>query len=148
MTIGEKIKRLRKECGMTQEELGNLVGVQKAAINKYETGVVVNLKKEMISKLAAALDVNPVWLMDEEDDWPPVPSTKTLIARAFAEDQAKKQAEELGPPKTPEARILARGIDKLPQAQREQALAVVRAMFAAYADFFDSKETDDHDSQL
>ena len=147
MTIGEKIKRLRKECGMTQEELGNLVGVKKAAINKYETGVVVNLKKDMISKLAAALDVNPVWLMDEEDDWPPVPSTKTLIARAFAEDQAKKQAEELAP-KTPEARILARGIDMLPQAQREQALAVVRAMFAAYADYFDSKETDDHDSQL
>ena len=43
---------------------------------------------------------------------------------------------------TPEARILAKGIDKLPQAQREQALAVIRAMFDKYAPYFE-KENDD-----
>lgn len=50
-------------------------------------------------------------------------------------------------PLTPEARILAKGIDKLPQEQREQALAVIRAMFTKYADYFE-KETDanDHDA--
>ena len=90
MTIGDKIKRLRKERGMTQEELGAMIGVQKAAINKYETGIVINLKREVISKLAQALDVNPVWLMDEADGWPPVPSTHTLIARAFYEDQRRR----------------------------------------------------------
>ena len=44
MTIGERIKKARLEKGFTQEELGNRVGVKKAAINKYETGIVVNLK--------------------------------------------------------------------------------------------------------
>ena len=47
-------------------------------------------------------------------------------------------------PLTPEARILAKGIDKLPQEQREQALAVIRAMFNKYADYFE-KETNDND---
>ena len=42
--------------------------------------------------------------------------------------------------RTPEARILAKGIDKLPQAQREQALAVIRAMFAKYADYFEDED--------
>ena len=46
-------------------------------------------------------------------------------------------------PQTSEARILAKGIDRLPQAEREQALAVVRAMFTKYADYFDKEETDD-----
>lgn len=87
MTIGEKIKRLRKERGMTQEELGAAVGVQKAAINKYETGIVINLKRDMIAKLARALDVNPVWLLDESEDWPPMPSTRTLIHRAAELDR-------------------------------------------------------------
>lgn len=44
MTTGEKIKMLRVKKGMSQEELGKKVGVQKAAINKYEKGIVVNLK--------------------------------------------------------------------------------------------------------
>ena len=42
---GERIKKLRKEKGMTQQELVELLGVQKSAIAKYENGRVPNLKK-------------------------------------------------------------------------------------------------------
>lgn len=72
MIIGEKIKRLRKEKGWTQEQLGELVGVKKAAINKYEVGNVKNLKRSTIAGLAKAFGVSPVWLMDDDADWPPV----------------------------------------------------------------------------
>ena len=68
MTTGERIKKLRLEKNMSQEELGEKVGVQKAAINKYETGIVVNLKRGMIAKLADALDVSPSYLMGWDDD--------------------------------------------------------------------------------
>jgi len=67
MTTGEKIRALRKANGLTQEELGRLIGVQKAAINKYETGVVVNLKRPVMSALAKALHVSPIDLFDDED---------------------------------------------------------------------------------
>ncbi len=33
---GERIKKLRKEKGLTQEQLGKLLGVKKSAIAKYE----------------------------------------------------------------------------------------------------------------
>ena len=36
--IGEKIRQIRKEHKMTQEELGKLIGVQKAQISKLENG--------------------------------------------------------------------------------------------------------------
>lgn len=49
MTTGERIKELRLQKGLSQEELGAMIGVKKAAINKYETGVVVNLKRSTIS---------------------------------------------------------------------------------------------------
>lgn len=67
MTIGEKIKQARLAKGYTQEELGNLVGVKKAAINKYESGIVQNLKRSMIAKLADALDIDPVSLIGFDD---------------------------------------------------------------------------------
>jgi len=101
MTIGDKIKRLRIDREMTQEELGSAIGVQKAAINKYETGVVVNLKQSVIANLAKALDVNPVWLMDEESDWPPVPREKDndenelVAAWRNAEDWQRKAVRKL-----------------------------------------------------
>ena len=66
MTTGEKIRQLRKEMGMTQEELGNMIGVKKAAINKYETGIVVNLKQSTIAALAKALNVSPIDLLSPD----------------------------------------------------------------------------------
>lgn len=53
---------------MTQTELAEKVGVQFAAIHKYESGLVVNLKRETINKLAAALNVKPSYLLCIDDD--------------------------------------------------------------------------------
>ena len=55
MDIGQKIKQARLSKGLTQEELGNLIGLQKSAIAKYENGRVVNIKRSTLQKLAKAL---------------------------------------------------------------------------------------------
>ena len=57
MDIGQKIRQARIAKGLTQEELGNLVGLQKSAIAKYENGRVVNIKRSTLQKLAQALDL-------------------------------------------------------------------------------------------
>lgn len=57
MEIGQIIKDARKAKGLTQEELGKRVGVQKSAIAKYENGKVVNIKRSTLQKLADALDL-------------------------------------------------------------------------------------------
>lgn len=36
--LGEKIKQIRKSRNLTQEELGRLIGVQKAQVSKIENG--------------------------------------------------------------------------------------------------------------
>lgn len=59
MSVGSTIKRLRLERGMTQSELGELLGVKKAAIQKYESGQVQNLKQETIRKLCEIFGKNP-----------------------------------------------------------------------------------------
>ena len=74
MTTGEKIKLQRTLLGLSQEELGARVGVQKAAIYKYENGLVVNLKRSMIERLAAALGVPPSYLLDFDE----LPSEKKV----------------------------------------------------------------------
>ena len=66
MTTAEKIKELRLQKGLSQEALGTLIGVKKAAINKYETGRVVNIKRTTLKRLADALGVTPADLLDDE----------------------------------------------------------------------------------
>ena len=59
MTVGERIRKLRKEKGLTQEELGNLLGVKKAAVQKYESGLVQNLKQATIQRLCEIFNREP-----------------------------------------------------------------------------------------
>ena len=58
LDIGQKIKNARIEQGLTQEQLGNLVGVQKSAIAKYESGRVVNIKRNTLQKISKVLSIN------------------------------------------------------------------------------------------
>ena len=57
--VGQYIKQLRTERKLTQEELGEFLGVQKAAVQKWESGAVKNLKRETIKKLSEIFDVSP-----------------------------------------------------------------------------------------
>ena len=67
MTVGEKIKARRKELGMTMEDLGRAIGVQRSAINKYEKGMV-ELTASKISAIARALNVPIFYLLDDDPE--------------------------------------------------------------------------------
>lgn len=97
MTTGERIRQLRIDHQMTQEELGAKVGVQKAAIYKYENGLVVNLKRSVIEKLALALDTTPTYLMGMEDNdvSDSLSSERTAILIMLRESEARDQARIL-----------------------------------------------------
>lgn len=66
MEVGEKIKSARLIKGLTQEELGALLGVQKSAIAKWESGRVVNIKRSRIKKLSEILGIPAHELISSE----------------------------------------------------------------------------------
>lgn len=69
MTTGERIKELRISHNMTLDELGEKLGIQKSAVHKYECGIVTNLKRSTIMKLAEIFNVSPMYIMgiDQEN---------------------------------------------------------------------------------
>ena len=67
MEMGERIKMLREQRGMTLEELGNKIGVGKSTVRKWETGAIANMRRDKIQKLADALGVSPGYLMGWDD---------------------------------------------------------------------------------
>ena len=65
MDIGQKIREARLAKGMTQEELGGILGVQKSAIAKYENGRIVNIKRSTLKKISDVLGIRPSELIFE-----------------------------------------------------------------------------------
>lgn len=63
MSIGENIRRIRKEQGLTQKELGERCGIADANIRKYESDRQIP-KIQTIQKIAEALRVSPNSLYD------------------------------------------------------------------------------------
>ncbi len=66
MNIGDYIKKLRTENGYSQEELGKMLGVQRAAVQKWECGTVKNLKRDTIKKLSEIFNVPTSYFIDDE----------------------------------------------------------------------------------
>lgn len=58
-TTGDVIKKLRIDSGLTQEQLGEILCVNKSAIQKYESGEIQNLKMSTIRSLCETFSVMP-----------------------------------------------------------------------------------------
>lgn len=80
MTVGERIKSLREKQGMTLEELGNKVGVGKSTVRKWENGMIENMRRDKIAKLASALGVTPLYLMGWDNQNVVLPSNVSVPA--------------------------------------------------------------------
>lgn len=68
MRIGKRIRSLRHEAGMSQKTLGDLLGVTKATVQKYESGSIINLKQTTINKLCEIFNVSPIFLYGWDDE--------------------------------------------------------------------------------
>ena len=58
VTVGDNIRKFRKQKKMTQKELGNKLGISQSAINQFENNKTAP-KLTTIIKVADALDVLP-----------------------------------------------------------------------------------------
>jgi repressor LexA len=76
--LSRKIKELRLKKNMTLEQVGDIVGVGKSTVRKWETGMIANMKRDKIALLAKALDTTPAYLMGWKDDKKTAPEELTL----------------------------------------------------------------------
>lgn len=76
MTVGENIRKLRKEHGLTQQQLGDLCGIKAANIRKYELDKA-NPKIETIERIAKALHV-PIRKIKSNITWEEYADTEEI----------------------------------------------------------------------
>ena len=68
MKFGDKIKNLRVEKKLSQQALGELIGVSARTIQNYESGVSYPKTHEIYAKLANALGCNENYIKTEDEE--------------------------------------------------------------------------------
>ena len=136
MELKDVLKAYRAENGLSQREFAKRCGLSNTHISNLEAGVNPQTGKKTVSdigtyqKIAAAMGMSLRELFDKIGDQEYIDTTLP---------------DPINPnvPKTSEARLLARGVDSLPKAQRERVLQMFQLMFDKNTEFFEKGETDD-----
>ena len=122
MRVGERIQAKMKENRISQNRLAKMAQISQSGLSSIISGAV---SPKEITLVASANALN------------------CSVSELIGEDPTEPRENV---PRTPEAKILAEGIDRLPKEQREQALEVMRAVFATHADYFMKKGDNSDDS--
>lgn len=80
MNAGDVIKTLRKKNEMTQEDLARALGLKKSSIQKYENGMVQNLKADTLRKLCNLFRVPP-WFFIFPEEFIPIDENEEIQLR-------------------------------------------------------------------
>lgn len=64
--VSDRIRNLRISKGLTQEQLGEILGVGKATVQKYESGQIQNLKTAHIKKLCELFGQKPHYFIFDD----------------------------------------------------------------------------------
>ena len=75
MDFKDILKKRRAELNLTLEEIGKAVGVSKATVQRWESGVIENIRRDKIASLANVLQISPVLLVNNADE-PPIDLSK------------------------------------------------------------------------
>ena len=104
MTLGEKIKKARNQCGLSQEQLAEKMSVSRSAIAKWETDKglpdIDNLKA-----LASFLNVSVDYLLDDGERIDELVTREAYDLANYGKGSKKKKKDRVMREKFPDAEI-------------------------------------------
>ena len=90
MSFGNNLKLIRKEKGLTQEQLAEMLDVSRQAVSKWEsengypeTDKLLTIAKELEVSLDYLMDNKPMEIVEEEDDVVAPVSEKKIMITMF-----------------------------------------------------------------
>lgn len=88
MTVGQNIKAIRKEKGITQKKLSELTGISEVTIRQYEAEKY-KPKLEQVKKIAKALNTSPFNITQDLDRIRTDVSTYEYLSDVYGDEIAE-----------------------------------------------------------
>lgn len=61
--IGKRIKSRRKQLGLTQKQVADLMNLSEGSISRYESGKIEHATTTVLNRFSSILKVEPAWLI-------------------------------------------------------------------------------------
>ena len=121
-SLKDRIKRLRLKKGLTLEQVGDYVGVGKATVLKWETGIIQNIRTDKIEKLAIILGTTPSFLMN----WGPDYKSQDSNEKEKQADTPKSQSLSIGQKIRYRRKELGLSVDELAERIEKNRATIYR----------------------
>ena len=131
MSVGENIRRRRKQLSMSAEALAEAIGVAPTTIYRYENGAIEKVDSAKLEDIAFVLKTTPSDLMG----WGSVSEKLHDIGQQLT-----------APSRSPEWRVLSEGLGNLEKKNKAAFQATYNYLTAMYPDIF-TERTDDDDTE-
>lgn len=97
MEMKDIIKTRRLELGLTQQELADRCHADRSTVGKWESGDIVNIKRDKLRLLASVLEVSHLALLGAEE-YVPTQKDKIIIYDAIYGDKLGNPIDDLKNP--------------------------------------------------
>lgn len=98
MTIGERIKKRRKELHISADFIASKLGVSRSTIFRYEKGDIEKVPTQILEDIASILNTTPAYLMGWKEDisniYNRLNEQRQQIVYLYAEKQLEEQLIE------------------------------------------------------
>jgi transcriptional regulator with XRE-family HTH domain len=118
--VGKRVRHRRWMVGMTQQQLGDKVGIKFQQIQKYETGMN-RISASRLFEIAAALEAPVSYFFEGLEAAAPEPTEAAPVARDLSGDLLSDK----------EALDLVRSYYAIPTEQRRRLFDLARVLSAA-----------------
>ena len=95
MSLAKKMIELRKQNGLSQQDLADRLGVSRQAISRWETGAVQPLA-DSVKSLAQVFQVSTDYLLNDDLD-DPTPLHPPSACAATGKTQVRPETPEMAP---------------------------------------------------
>ncbi len=87
MNIGTRIKKRRKELGLSADKLAIMIGKDRSTVFRYERGDIENLPLDILEPIAKALSTTPAYLMGWEHEQKKNDALADIVLRLRTDDE-------------------------------------------------------------
>lgn len=126
MTFADKLRQLREENELTQDQLAAELGITRRSIIKYELGEV-EPQRRILDRIAEYFKIDPDILSDDSAELPQITSLEESYVNDIKKKYGRKAAKDMSELFSAATAFFAGG--KLPQEEKDKFL---KAMNKAY----------------